>query len=482
MLEQFRGLGTRKIFKNFSYNLSYQIFSIILPVISIPYLTRVINQDLLGMKTLASAICSYFVLAGTLGINTFGAREIAKKQSNSETRSVAFFKICLIQLSAHTCSIGVYILYTILFSPYKGLQAILLLYLISSMFDISWLFIGMENFKDVALRNLFVKLCGFALLFIFVKSDNDIYKYVITIYAPQIIINVYMWYKTKYIIDYTLFSKVIAIDKSYLKDSFSLFLPQIASSIYTVLDKTILGLFVSYSVVATYDQAQSLLRLFLAIIPSFSKVMMPRISNSIYEGKGEYTEKLLEMSAKFIWGLSFLIFFGVIACSDFFVDWYLPESYSDAAIIIKICAPIILAVSGSNLISIQYLIPIGKQKIYTASIAAAAVINCILNFILVPIIGVYGICIASVTAEFIGFFIQVYFVQRYLKVIRLFGSLPVYTISGAVMFIMLLWIKKFFSPNIVNTFLLAVTGTVLYICTYFVVDKIVKLTQIVTTK
>ena len=176
------------------------------------------------------------------------------------------------------------------------------------MFDISWFYIGMENFKDVAIRNLFVKLCGFALLFIFVKNDSDIYKYIVTVYAPQIVVNAYMWIKTKGIIDYK-YRKGLKFDYSYLRESFSLFLPQVASSIYTILDKTILGLFALYSVVATYDQSQSLLRLFLAIVPSFSKVMMPRISNSLCEGEGKDTARLLEMSSRFVWGLSFLIFF-----------------------------------------------------------------------------------------------------------------------------------------------------------------------------
>lgn len=454
----------KKILTNFSYNLSYQIFSIILPFLSIPYLTKVISQDLIGINTIANATCAYFVLFGILGVNTYGSREIAKYQQNTERRSVVFFQIYAVQLTSHTLFLSLYIIYSFLFSniEYRGITLLYTIYIISSAFDISWLYSGVENFKDVSIRNMFVKLASFSCLFIFVKSDQDIYKYILTIYIPQILVNIYMWLKARKIVDFKYIKNIIGIKREHLKGSLSLFFPQIASSIYTILDKTILGMFAAYSVVATYEQAQALLRLFLAIVPSFSKVMMPRMANSIYEQDQQGTEKLLLFSSKFVWGISFLMFFGVLSCSDYFVAWYLPISYSDATYIINVCSPIIIAVSGANLISIQVLIPLGEQNKYTKSIITASIINITLNFILVPWLGVIGICIASVIAEVVGFGMQVYYVRRYFQLKRIFCMVPVFFISGAMMLIINMFIKHFLNPSFLSVVILAVSGCIVY--------------------
>lgn len=467
------------VLKNFSYTLSYQILSLILPIITVPYITRVFSQETVGLYTVISANCSYFVLVGMLGISLLGPREIAKCLGDKEKLSFTFSSIYKIQFIAHIVAIFAYLIYCLIID--EGLITyVYLLYLISSLFDISWFFIGIEDFKNVSIRNVIIKLASFILLFIVVKSDSDIYKYVCTLYVPQIIINGYMWYVV--IKKYITVRFYRGVESFFFKETISLFLPQVASSIYTILDKTVLGIFTTYSVAAIYSQGQTLLKLFLAVVPSFCKVMAPRIANCLERKAEDEVNKYMVMSSNIIGFLSFLLAFGVLGCADLFVAWYLPAGYEQTAAVLKICVPIVVFVSGANLVSVQYLIPRGEQKIYTKSVFVATAVNLVLNLMLAPVIGIYGVCLGSVIAEATGFGIQLVYVKRYLNLKKLFANIPIYVISGMVMFVVINIFSKTMTAKFFNVLLLAIVGSMVYSICSVVGMKIISRVRIVYGK
>lgn len=270
------------------------------------------------------------------------------------------------------------------------------------------------------------------------------------------------------------FIKIGFINLYYVKEAISLLIPQIASSIYTILDKTILGILATYSIVAIYVQAQTLLRLFLGIMPSFSRVMIPRISSCLAQNDDKEAFRYMKMSAEIIGFLSFLVFFGVLACAQMFVDWYLPSEYTQTGSVMRICSPIILLVGGSNLIAIQYLIPKGKQRQYTVSIFVATIVNIILNIFLIPILGIYGVCIGSVIAELVGLLMQLYFVKSYLSLRQLFEHYPIYFCVGIGMCSLLYHLSSNLESTIINILFLAIIGSVIYFLGIIVVFKLLK--------
>lgn len=452
----------KKVFENFIYNLSYQVFSFVLPIITMPYITSIISQKMIGINSLMQANSSYFILFGMLGITIYGAREIAKYQSNKEALSNNFFKIYKIQLISHFICLILYLVYTYMIS-YKLLGLFYILNIFASMFDISWFYIGIEDFKSIAIRNVFVKLISFAFLFILVKSDSDIYLYICTLYIPQILINFFMWKKIKKYLYFTRNHIKERPTRKNVIETVSLFIPQLSSSVYTLLDKTVLGFFVNYTKIAIYDQGQIIIRLFLAIVPSFSRVMMPRITRSIYAKDNDLTEYYMVNSSNIIWFISFGIFFGVFAIADLFIAWYLPPKYAEVSQIIILSSPIILAVSGANLISVQFLIPLGKEKIYTLSLIIASIMNFILNLIIIPIYGIYGACISSIISETVGFLIQLVCASKYINIRKIFKNIPVFLISGLIMMITLILIKRCFIANFTSLLFLVLIGTIIYI-------------------
>ena len=456
------------IIKNFSYNLSYQILALFLPIITTPYITRVFTRDTIGLLSVTEANCSYFVLLGMLGITLLGPREIAKCLGNKEILTDTFFDIYRIQFIAHIIAGIIYICYCGVTGK-SSIAYMYLLYLTASMFDISWFYIGIEEFKAISFRNVFVKLVSFAMLFLCVRKENDIYVYIETMYIPQMIINIYMW--GLLIKKYIFFEakRIVIAKNNYIKEALSLFVPQVASSIYTVLDKTILGMYTTYSTVAIYTQGQTLLRLILAIVPCFSRVMSPRISYYIAKKADDEIQKYMEMSANVIGYLSFLLFFGVLSYSQLFIDWYLPSAYKQTGEVLKICSPIILAVSGANLFSIQYLIPLGKQNKYTFSIIVSTIVNMSINFALAPIWGIYGVCLGSVIAEITGFLIQMQYARKTLNLISMFRNYPSYILSGGIMYIISQKMDKYYDSNIIKlAMLICISGCIYIIVTYII--------------
>lgn len=449
----------KDVLKNFSYTLIYQILALVLPIITVPYVTRVLNQDLIGMNSVLQANCSYFELVGMLGITLLGPREIAKCLGERKKLSETFFSIYKIQFFMHIVVMVIYGGY-ISFVVREPLGYFYYIYLIAYMFDISWLFIGIEDFKSVTIRNVFIRLLSFALLFLLVKRDSDIYIYVATLYVPQILINIYMWYVAlKKCVDFRIDAK---IKRFFVLEAISLFLPQIASSIYTMLDKTVLGIFSTYAVAAVYTQGQTLLKLFYAVVPSFCKVMAPRIATCIERKDEADVYKYMRMSCHVISAISFLLFFGLLATAKMFVAWYLPAGYSQTADVLIICAPIILMVSGANFISIEYLIPLGQQRKYTISVVTAAILNLILNFSLAPFWGVYGVCIGSVAAETVGFLIQLFYARKFINLRKVFSGFQVYLFSGLIMFLLLKIVIKYLTPSFFGILFAAIMGGVVY--------------------
>lgn len=468
LLEKYRNyiLEFQNVLKNFSYTLIYQILALILPIVTVPYVTRILNQDLVGLNSIIQANCSYFELVGTLGINLLGPREIAKCLGNKKKLSETFFSIYKIQFLMHLIIMVIYIIYVMLFVKQK-IAVFYLIYLLAYMFDISWLYIGLEDFKSVTVRNVFIRLLGFFLLIFLVRKPTDIYAYIITLYGPQILINIYMWLLAlkKHV---RLYYKK-GIDKCYFIEAVSLFVPQIASSVYTVLDKTVLGIYSTYTMAAIYTQGQTLLQLIYAIVPSFCKVMAPRISNCIKRNAQMEIYKYMKMSCHVIGFISFLLFFGLLSCAKLFVEWYLPQEYAYTANVLCICSPIIIMVSGANLISIEYLIPLGKQQKYTISVIASAMVNLILNLSLTPTLGMYGVCIGSVVAESIGLFIQLIYVRKYLNLRDLFAGIQIYMIAGIIMFIVLQSLKIYVKATLVGLIIIALVGIIIYVSTILII-------------
>lgn len=448
--------------KNYLYNLSYQILILLLPLITTPYISRILGATNIGIYSYTLSIVTYFTMFGSLGIALYGQREIAYNQDNKLNYSKVFTEIFLLRLITMSISI---ILFCIFFinknNDYNIYFTILVFELVATIVDISWFFQGLEEFKKTVLRNLIIKLISVICIFIFVKTKNDLKLYFIIYVLSNFIGNISLWfYLPKYLVKFKIGEINIF---RHLRPTISLFIPQIAIQIYTVLDKTMIGtIIVDKSEVGYYDQAQKIIKMLLTLVTSLGIVMLPRIANSHAKGNNEDIINYMKKSFSVSLMISLPLIFGIIVVSDNFVPLFFGDGYSKVSVLMKVISPILLFIGLSNVIGQQFLLPTKKQKEYTISVIIGACINLILNIFLIHKMGALGASIATVLAEFSVTFIQFVFVKDIFKPIDVFKLSFNYLIASLCMFAFCFLIGMCIKNSVICLFLQIIFGCIIY--------------------
>lgn len=408
-------MSQKSISKNYFYNLFYQILVIVMPLITTPYLSRVLGAEAIGIYSYTLSIATYFILLGTLGVSMYGQREIAYVQDDVKKRSITFWEILLLKVTTMAISITIFWFTYASGEQYRIYYRILIIELISQCIDISWFFQGLEEFKKTVVRNSIVKLVFAICIFVFVKSPADLAKYIFIITGANLLGNLSLWlYLPKYIKKVNI--KELKVFK-HLKPTILLFIPQIAVQIYTVLDKTMLGEMIqNKSEVGFYEQAQKVVKLLLTIVTSLGTVMVPRMANTFAKGDNEQLKNYMYKSFQFVYTLAFPIMAGLLLVSKEFVPIFFGQGYDKVILLINVIIPIVLFIGLSSIIGTQFLLPTKRQKEFTISVVAGAVINFILNLIVIKKFESLGASITTVIAEFCVTAVQFYFIRNEIEI------------------------------------------------------------------
>ncbi len=453
-----------KIIKNYIYNILYQLVRIILPMVLVPYTYAHITPSVLGISSFASNIMSWFILFGTLGVNTYGNREIAKVRDDKSKLNTAFFEIFYMQVTNMLIAMVAY--YIFCFCTVKENMYVYLLTgitMIASMCDITWLFYGLEDFKKASVRNTVVKIIGVSLIFLLCKSPKDLWIYILINAGSEMFGQIIMFLQLK---QYITFEKVSIVQayKHHFKATFQLFVPTIAISVYTMLDQTMLGYLYNAEHLEFYKTSMNFVKMFLYFITSIGSVMLPRVTNVYYnDEKGqEKAQNLVNTTMKIACLLAFPMCFGMIAVAPNLMSWYLPTAPIIASLVCA-GAPIVIAISMSNVTGIQYMVPTGMYKRYSASVVAGAVINFCLNLISIPKIGAYGAVISSVIAETSVTLIQYFSIRKKVSIKFNSKSYYVYLIGSLLMLAIVYFEGKVLPINVLGTLIQVGTGVIIYI-------------------
>ncbi|WP_294138771.1 flippase [uncultured Clostridium sp.] len=399
--------------KNFIYNVIYQVFTFIIPLVSTPYISRVLGVDNIGIYSYTYSLVYYFMLASMLGINNYGAREIAKCSSDRKKLSQKFFSIYFLQLICNILMIIIFYNFIIFYNyDHKGILVIQSIFLISSAFDINWFFFGMEEFKITISRNVIIKILSLVLIFALVKSSNDLWLYTLIMSISTLISQVYLWIFIR---------KRVSFCKVSLKEIFShlpqclmLFIPVISYSVYRVMDKTMIGFFANTTELGYYESAEKIINIPISFVSALGTVMMPHIAKS--------SDKELDnkFSSTFYLCYFFIIpmVLGLFVISKDFTIMFFGEEFLKTANIIILLLPTIVFGSMTNIIRSNYLIPKSKNKIYVMSTVIGAIINLMFNIILIKNYGAYGACIGTIAAEFSVLLYQVIYTKKQINYLR----------------------------------------------------------------
>lgn len=466
-------MSKKSVTKNYIYNLIYQVLILILPLVTTPYVSRVLGAEGIGIYSYTLSISAYFILFGSLGIALYGQREIAYNQKNRKKYSIIFWEINLLRMITMFIATVIFYIIFVRGNQYQIYYKILILEIIGNCIDISWFFQGLEEFKKTVVRNIIVKLISIVAIFIFVKDVNDLYKYFL-IYVLSIIIgNGSLWlYLPKYLEKIKF--KQIHLSK-HLKPTINLFIPQIAIQVYTLLDRTMVGTIIpGKDEVGYYDQGQKIIKLLLTIITSLGTVMLPRIANTFENRKKDKILNYMKKSFNMVFLMAFPMIFGIIAVAESFVPVFFGPGYEKVAILMKVISPIILFIGLSNVTGTQYLLPTKRQKEYTISVICGAIINFVMNIILIWKYGAVGASIGTVIAELTVTLIQMYFVRKDFKLKQIIKASKNYFISSIIMFTICLAVRRFINDNFISVIIQVITGGSVYIiCLLMLKDKFV---------
>ena len=444
----------KSIAKNFLYNIAFEILAIIIPLITTPYLSRILGAEKIGIHGFTASVVTYFILFGSLGVGLYGKREIAYIQDDIEKRSKTFWEIFSLKFITLLLSTIIFYFSFCLNGEYTVYYKILILTIIASAIDISWFFQGMEEFKKTVIRNALVKIVSTICIFAFVKSQEDLWIYFLIYSVSTLLGNLSLWlYLPKYVVKTKI--KNLNLIK-HLRPTIVLFLPQIATQLYTVFDKTMIGLIiVDKSEVGYYEQAQKIIKLLLTIVTSLGAVMMPRIAATYAKGDTKQIKEYMNKSFSFILMLSFPIMFGICSIAPHFVPVFFGEGYEIVVNLIWIICPILVLVGLSNVTGTQYLLPTKQQKKYTISF--------ILNLLFIKPFGAIGASIATIISEIAVTGSQFFFVRKQIKFLEVVKITYKYFIASIVMFIFSICI----GCNIKNDILSIVIQISISIILYF---------------
>ena len=451
----------KKVIKNYLYNLGYQVLVIILPLITTPYVSRVLGAKGIGTYGYTNSITQYFILFGCIGLNLYGQREIAYYQKDIDKRSKVFFELLLLRIITVSISIVLYYFTFCQNKTYGFIFSNQIIDVIASMFDISWLYQGMEDFKKIVIRNTLVKICGLIIIFAFVKSPSDLPIYVLSYSVTLLLGNLSMWmYLPKFVKRVSLNQLDI---RKHIRPTIVLFLPQIATSIYTMLDKTMIGALTGNTAeVGYYEQSQKIIKMAMTLATSLGTVMLPRVANMYKEGKMNEVKESMYTSFQFISFLVFPLFFGIVGIAKGFVPWFFGNGYDKVVLNMMIIAPIIFIIGYSNVIGTQFLLPTGRQKYYTISVCTGTVVNLVFNLLLIPHLLSYGAALATVIAEMSVTLVQIYATRNIFSYKYIFKIIYKYIIAALIMFLGILMLSNILSISILNTFIEIFLGCIIY--------------------
>lgn len=465
-----------KLTKNYIYNLIGQILILITPLITTPYISRVLGPANIGIYSYTLSISIYFIILGNLGYPLYGQREIAYLSGDHKQINEVFYEIFYGQLLTLGIAFLCYFVFVVFMtSDYQDIYMAQGIGVFASLINISWLYQGCEEFRIIVVRNLFVKAFFIAFLFLLVREQNDLLIYTLIINFANLFGNLLMFWNIQKYITVSPFHIHIASKNiwKHIKPAFILGIPFYITSIYGVLDKTMIGkLTGNYAEVGFFEQSQKIVLLAITIITSLGTVVMPRFSSEIGKNHLDEVAKLLNDCLIIVLFLAMPIMSGLIAISDNLVPWFFGPGYDKVSSLLILFSPLAVIMGLSNILGNQYMVAGRKERLLGWIMFFGLVLNFIFNLFLIPKFWSLGAAVSTVSAEIIKTILMVIALKKIIKMRRIGIAFLKYLFLSLIMGKVIFWIKSNFQFNasIHTTILLIGVG----VCCYVVLLAIVK--------
>lgn len=398
--------GGKSLTKNVIYQTLYNILSTITPLITTPIISREMGSGGLGIFSYTLTVSHYFTLFAMLGIVNYGTRAIAEAQKTKESLSRTFFSVYAIQFSmAAVCNVAYFAYVFLLVPENKTIFLLQGLWVLATLFDVNWLFFGLEEFKITVTRNIIIKVLTVASIVLFVKKGhNPLFVYTLIMAGGQMVSmiailpllrNRIAWYRPG-----------LAQIKPHIKPILVLFIPLLSGVLFGSMDRLMLGNRQEYDELGYYYNADRIINIPVSIINGVSTVLFPRVASLLAahkekEGLG-FISKSFELVA---WG-SALLALGIAGCAKEFVPVFFGAGFEKCVELIYIMTPILILNAICIFYRMQYLVPMHHDKLYAIALFIGTGVNVVLNALLIPKYKAVGAAIATLAAQFVVMVVQ----------------------------------------------------------------------------
>lgn len=448
----------KSITQNYIYNVIYQVLVLMAPLITAPYLARVLGAEQMGIYSYVASTTSLISTIGLLGIYDYGVRQIAYCDFQQE-RAQTFWEIVIIRACLLLPGLVIYGICAAV-SQYAEYFIYYALWIIASYVDLSWIYVGTENMKPTVLKNITAKVICIIGIFTFVRDKDDLWKYLLLIAVATFLANMSLWTVVKQYIKYFRFN--MRNLWKHLCGGMLLFIPQVTTTIYLQVDKIMLGCQARPEQVSFYDQSEKLINIPLAFIAVLSTVMMPRIASE-YRKKNKdnikvYIEKAMDSSML----LAGPMVGGIVGIAAQLIPWYLGNEFTEAINVIYVLSPMIVFNALAGISGKLYFTATNQINILIKSYSITAVLNVIINTILIPYYGAVGAAVATVVSSVCAMAIQYYYLLKEVHVKMLKMKYLNYTVSSIVVCVVALFIGREMGVSILTTAVQIFSGACIY--------------------
>ncbi|WP_354367965.1 flippase [Streptococcus porcorum] len=417
---------------NFIMNFILTISNFIFPLITFPYVSRVLGAEGVGTVTFAASIVNYFSMVGMLGIPTYGIRACAKVRDDKEKLDKTVQEIVLLNSIVMFIAIMGLVLTVATIGKLESNKALYLILsstLVFNVLGVDWLYRSLEQYSYITIRSIIFKVISMVALFLFVRQSDDYLAYAAITVLAGVGSNLMNFINLRKFVNLKPIGQLNL--KQHLKPTLSFFMLNISTTIYVNVDTTMLGFIKGNDAVGYYSAATKLKQILVSIVTSLGTVLLPRLSYYYEAGKYDEFKSLVQKALNFVFviALPIVVYFTLIAKQS--ILFLSGSDFLPATPPMQLMMPTVLFIGLSNLMGIQVLVPTNHENVVVRSTIVGAIINILVNLFAIPLFGPSGAAFASSVAEFSVALLQLYFLRE--LILPLFAKVSYFKLVAGVL-------------------------------------------------
>ena len=435
---------------NFIMNFILTVSSFIFPIITFPYISRTLLPLGTGRIAFATSVASYATMLGMVGIPTYGIRAVARVRNQQRELNKTVQEIFFFNAIATLGALALYLVSIALvprFAEDKTLFLINGVGIVFNLFGMEWLYRGLEQYRYITVRSIAFKCLSLVLMFLLVHSTSDYLIYGGILVFATVGANVLNFIHARHYISFKL-EPNLEIWRHFFP-ALQFFLMAVATTIYTSLDSVMLGMMIGKEAVGYYDAAIKIKNILISLVTALGGVLLPRLSHYIQTEQHEAFKRVTRKAFAFVCFASIPLSTYFIVMAEPAILFLSKEQFLPSVFPMQLVMPTIVLIGLSNLLGIQILLPLGKERVVLSSVCWGAVLNFALNLVLIPSWGVAGAAFSTLLAELLVTIYQAWYLRDQLRemvVLADLGKIGLATVLATLStFLFRHWISPFWT-------------------------------------